>query len=176
MSDNRNEYKIRSARKEDLPKITRIYNQGIATRHATMESEYKNLDEMKEWFMTRDPRYRVIVLEYEDEIMGWASLNSFHYRTAYDGVADFSIYVSENHRGKGLGKILLEELEAIARENEFYKLVLFTPDHNEAAKKLYISRGFRIVGVYHNQGTIDGQWIDVAIMEKQLVDVQDKSS
>lgn len=170
MSSNHSEYKIRSARKQDLPAITRIYNQGIATRHATMESEYKNLDEMKEWFMTRNPRYQVLVLEYQNEMMGWASLNSFHYRTAYDGVADFSIYVSENHRGKGLGKILLEELEKVALENGFYKLVLFTPDHNEAAKRLYISRGFRIVGAYHNQGTIDGKWIDIAIMEKQLLE------
>ncbi|SFH52152.1 phosphinothricin acetyltransferase [Tindallia magadiensis] len=169
MSNEKSDYIIRLAQKKDLPAITFIYNQGISTRYATLESEYKNLDEMKEWFMTRKPRYCVIILEYDGEILGWASLNPFHYRTAYDGVADFSIYISENHRGKGLGKILMKHLENLARENNFYKLVLFTPNHNESAKKLYINRGFRVVGIYYHQGKIDDKWIDIAIMEKLLV-------
>jgi L-amino acid N-acyltransferase YncA len=113
-------------------------------------------------------RYKVIVAEYKDQIVGWASLNQYNNRCAYDGVADLSVYISREFRGKGIGKQLFVELESIAREIGFHKMVLFTFPFNELGQGLYKKMGFREVGVFKNQGILDGKFVDVMAMEKLL--------
>ncbi len=153
----------------DIEQITDIYNQGIQDRIATLEANLKSVDEMKTWFTTRSDRHKVIVIEDEcGYIKGWASLNVFNLRECYQGVADLSIYIRRGERGKGLGKILLQALIAIAKEAGFYKLVLSTFAFNDAGQKLYNSLGFVKVGTYIKQGMLDGKWIDMTIMEKFL--------
>ena len=67
-----------------------------------------------------------------------------------------------------MGKPLLAALERAARENEFYKIVLFTFPFNEAGQRLYRSLGYREVGVFKEQGRLDGRPTDVMAMEKLL--------
>lgn len=162
--------RVRVAGEKDLPAITVIYNQGIEDRTATLESEPKSPEEIRQWFRSRHPRYQVIVLEdTHDHILGWASLNPFHSRCSYDGVADLSIYLHRSARGKGLGKMLLNGLEPLALKNRFHKLVLSTFADNIPGKKLYEKQGFREVGTYYRQGILDGKWIDITVMEKMLI-------
>ena len=157
---------IRIAEELDLPSIQSIYNQGIEDRVATLETETKDVSYMKEWFEKHQGRYKVIVAEYEDQIVGWASLNQYNNRCAYDGVADLSAYISREFRGKGIGKKLLAELEFLAKENGFHKIVLFTFPFNQLGQGLYTKMGFREVGVFKNQGILDGKFVDVMAMEK----------
>lgn len=159
---------IRSAREEDLPSILRIYNQGIADRIATLEAEEKDEVFMRDWFAHHQGRYAVLVAQAEGEVVGWASLNRYSNRAAYDGVADLSIYIERGYRGKGVGKALLEELEAVARSRQFYKIVLFTFPFNQGGQALYRKCGYREVGVFYKQGFLDGNFIDIMAMEKFL--------
>jgi L-amino acid N-acyltransferase YncA len=123
---------------------------------------------MKEWYEKHKGRFKVIVAEHEGQVVGWASLNQYNNRLAYDGVADLSVYISREFRGKGIGKQLLVELESIARENGFHKMVLFTFPFNQLGQGLYKKMGFREVGVFKNQGILDGEFVDVMAMEKLL--------
>jgi L-amino acid N-acyltransferase YncA len=77
-------------------------------------------------------------------------------------------YVERDARGKGVGEQLLAALEESARSVDFHKIVLFTFPFNESGKRLYRKRGFREVGTFREQGTLDGRLIDVLIMEKIL--------
>lgn len=156
---------------DDIPSITRIYNQGIEDRIATLETKIRTVDEMRDWFLKRGERYKVVVVTDEaGSVHGWASLGVFNSRCCYNGVADISIYVEREMRGKGLGKILLKYLGQVAKENNFHKLVLSTFDFNERARRLYRSQGFREVGTYMNQGILDGKFVNITIMEKLLND------
>jgi L-amino acid N-acyltransferase YncA len=101
-------------------------------------------------------------------VVGWASLNPYSHRCAYDGVADLSVYVERASRGRGIGKALLQELEHRAGQRNFHKLVLFTLPFNEAGQRLYRRCGFREVGLFREQGTLDGRFVDVMAMEKIL--------
>jgi L-amino acid N-acyltransferase YncA len=160
---------IRSVRDEDIPAITKIYNQGIADRIATLEVDGKAEDDVKRWLLDDQPtRYEVLVAESDGTIAGWAALRPYSHRCAYAGVADLSIYVEREARGKGVGEQLLVALEDRARSNDFHKIVLFTFPCNEAGQRLYRKRGFREVGTFREQGTLDGRLIDVLIMEKIL--------
>ena len=160
--------KIRLAVPTDLPQILAIYNEGIEDRVATLEQDPKPLDYMKEWWLEHQGRYAVLVAESEDGVIGWCSLNRYSHRCAYDGVADLSVYIARDHRGRGVGSLLLQELETAARTRGIHKIVLFTFPHNGLGQGLYRKCGYREVGVFRNQGRLDGRFIDVMAMEKLL--------
>jgi len=157
---------VRFAALEDAPAICTIYNQGIEDRVATLETELRDADERRRWLAARGTRYPVIVAESRGQTVGWASLNSFNPRRAYDHVADLSVYVERSWRGKGVGRVLLERLIVLGRDRGFHKLVLACFPTNKAGVALYERVGFTPVGVYREQGLLDGQWVDVLVMER----------
>ena len=164
-------YNVRIATPEDIPFITRIYNEGIEDRIATLETNLRTEEDMLEWLNNRSEKHKVLVIEDENNtVHGWASLNVFNSRCCYSGVVDISIYISRAMRGKGLGKLLLKSLIQTAKDEGFHKLVLSTFKTNEAGKRLYKSLEFREVGTYEKHGILDGKWIDITIMERMLDD------
>ena len=159
---------IRLAEATDSAAILAIYNMGIEDRIATLESSVKDAAYMNEWMEAHQGRYAVLVAEVEDQIVGWASLNPYSHRCAYNGVADLSVYISRDHRGTGVGTALLKKLDEVARSHQFYKIVLFTFPHNEPGRCLYRKAGYRQIGIFEKQGILDDQYIDVMAMEKLL--------
>ncbi len=159
---------LRPATPADAGAICRIYNQGIEDRVATLETELRTPTERRAWLAARGPRHPVIVAESGGEVVGWASLNAFNPRAAYDHVADLSVYVERGWRGRGVGRRLLERLVALGRELGYHKLVLAAFPFNRAGIALYERCGFREVGVYREQGRLDGRWVDTVVMERLL--------
>lgn len=168
MRDER-EIAIREATGEDSAAIARIYNQGIEDRSATLETQPRTAAERAEWLAARESRHPVLVaVDGAGMVAGWGSLNSFNARPAYDHVVDFSVYVAREQRGRGIGDALLSALEERAREIGYHKIVLAAFPVNAPGMRLYERHGFRTVGVYREQGMLDGRWVDVIIMEKIL--------
>ena len=159
---------VRDASPADAEAICLIYNQGIVDRLATLETEPRTPAERAAWLAARGPRHPVIVAEADGRVVGWGSLNSFNPRPVYDHVADFSVYVERSWRGKGVGRVLLDALVVKARALGYHKLVLAAFPFNEAGTRLYRKTGFREVGVYREQGRVDGRWVDIVVMEKLL--------
>ena len=164
-----NDPAIRDATAGDAASIAAVYNQGIEDRAATFETAPRSPRERTEWLAARGARHPVLVaVDDTGALLGWASLNSFSARAAYDLVADISIYIAREARGRGTGTALMAALEDRARVEGYHKLVLGVFPHNTAAIALYRSRGFETVGTYHEQGRLDGRWLDVTLMEKIL--------
>ena len=159
---------VRMARSSDAETICTIYNQGIEDRVATLETELRTPAERREWMATRGPRHPVLVAEARGIVVGWGSLNRFNPRPAYDHVADLSVYVERAWRGRGVGQCLLERLVALARDLRYHKMVLAAFPTNRPGITLYERIGFTTVGIYHEQGQLDGRWVDVIVMEKLL--------
>ena len=159
---------VRPASPADAAAIGTIYNQGIEDRVATLETELRTPEERRQWLQSRSARHPVIVAEAGGEVVGWGSLNPFNPRKAYDYVADFSIYIERRWRGKGVGSRLLARLIELARDLGYHKLVLSAFPSNAGGMALYEKFGFRTVGIYKEQGKLDGQWVDTIIMEKLL--------
>jgi phosphinothricin acetyltransferase len=159
---------IRAATPDDAAAICAIYNQGIDDRIATLETELRTPEERRQWMAARAPRHPVMVAETRGQVVGWGSLNSFNARPAYDHVVDLSVYVERAWRGRGVGRALLQHLLALAKTGGYHKMVLATFPHNEAGVALYRRMGFTAVGVYREQGMLDGRWVDVLVMERLL--------
>lgn len=159
---------LRRASSNDVPAITRIYNQGIE-EGATFETQLRTEEERGQWLEQHQGRYFAIVAVRLGEVVGWACLNPFSPRTAYQWVADLSVYVERSARNSGVGTALMKELERRAREQKFHKLVLTTfPDIPAAT--FYEKLNYYRVGIYKEQGQLRGCWQDTLIMEKLLVD------
>ena len=165
MSDHR----VRVATAVDAEAICRIYNQGIEDRVATLETELRTPEERRQWLAGRSPRHPVVVAESVDgRVAGWGSLNVFNPREAYRHVTDISVYVQRAFRGQGVGRVLLTRLVELGRAHGFHKLVLSAFPTNTGGMALYAKLGFRTVGIYKEQGMLDGGWVDTIIMEKLL--------
>ena len=159
---------VRLATVDDAAAICRIYNQGIEDRVATLETELRSPEERRTWLTSRSPRHPVIVADAGGDLAGWGSLNVYNARDAYRFVADFSIYVDRGWRGKGVGDLILAKLVDLAREHGYHKMVLSAFPTNAGGMALYSKHGFRTVGIYKEQGMLDGKWVDTIVMEKLL--------
>jgi len=157
---------VRLAVAADLDAIRAIYNQGIEDRRATLDSDPKSDDDIREWYARHDARYVVIVAEREGRIAGWACLTPYSHRCAYNGVAELSVYVERGARGSGVGSELLTAIEEHARRGDFHKIVLFALAINDAGERLYAKMGYRDVGTFREQGFLDGRYVDVVAKEK----------
>jgi L-amino acid N-acyltransferase YncA len=159
---------IRPAVIADAEAICRIYNQGIEDRQATLETTLRTPDERRAWLAGRAPRHPVLVAARGEAVVGWASLNPFNPRACYDHVGDFSLYVEREQRGTGIGRRLLDKLIETARGLGYHKLVLAAFPYNAAGCALYARCGFRTLGIYREHGMLDGNWVDVILMEQLL--------
>jgi phosphinothricin acetyltransferase len=162
------EVSVRDAAAEDAAVICTIYNQGIEDRIATLETQLRTPEERRQWMAARGARHPVVVAVSGGQVVGWGSLNSFNPRPAYDHVVDLSVYVERAWRGRGVGKVLLTHLLDRARGLGYHKMVLATFPYNAAGLALYRRMGFSDVGVYREQGQLDGRWVDVLVMERRL--------
>ncbi len=155
----------RLATAADAAPIAEIYNQGIAARLATFETEPRNAAAIALWFETP---YPVVVAEDDTGVKAFAATSSYRPRACYAGIAEFMGYVAPEHQSQRLGKKVLEALFPAAAEAGLYKLVSRVFVENYASRRLLASVGFREVGVYERHGQIAGEWRDVVIAERFL--------
>jgi phosphinothricin acetyltransferase len=163
---------VRAARLDDAAAIAEIYNQGIRGRGATFETEERTSEERRAWIAHHPALHPCLVAtvaaERGERVVGWASTGSYKGRPCYDGIAEFSVYVHEVWRGKGVGHALLEALVPAAEAAGLWKLVSRIFPENAGSRALCAGVGFREVGIYEKHARLDGVWKDCVIVERLL--------
>ena len=152
----------------DAPDIARIYNIGIAERRATFETEPRTVAQIEERLDKHDRFPLLVAIDAGGSVVGWAGLGEYRPRECYAGIADFSIYLSPEARGRGIGKSLLGSLIETARDRGFWKLVSRVFPSNTPSRALCRSCGFREVGVYERHAQARWRWLDAVIVEKLI--------
>lgn len=158
---------IRPAALADAAAIAEIYNQGIAERGATFETQPRTAADIEARLREQD-RFPFLVADSDGLLVGWAGTSSYRPRACYAGIAEVSVYLDRGARGRGVGRQLLEALIAAARERGFWKLVSRAFPFNTASRALCRACGFREVGTYEKHACLDGQWLDVVIVERLI--------
>ena len=148
----------------DWDDVRRIYAEGIATGDATMETAPPPWES---WDSAHRPDCRLVAREEGGRMLGWAALSRVSERCAYGGVAEVSVYVSQDARGRGVGRRLLEELVRASEEAGIWTLQAGIFPENVASLSIHQHCGFRVVGVREKLGKLGPAWRDVALLERR---------
>ena len=147
----------------DWAVIREIYSQGIATGHATFETEVPSWEK---WNSSHHSHSRLIARDNQ-RVLGWAALSPVSGRGVYAGVAEVSIYIGDRARGKGIGKSLLNSLIEASELSGVWTLQAGIFPENTASIALHKSCGFREVGIRTRIGQLKGRWRDVLLLERR---------
>ncbi len=147
----------------DWDEVRRIYAEGIATGNATFETEPPSWES---WDGGHRPDCRLVARE-GPRLLGWAALSRVSERCAYGGVAEVSVYVAADARGRGLGRRLLEELVRASETAGIWTLQAGIFPENSASIAIHERCGFRKVGVRERLGRLRGAWRDVTLLERR---------
>jgi L-amino acid N-acyltransferase YncA len=153
---------IRDLRPGDWPAVRAIYEEGIRSGDATFETETPSWER---WDAAH-PELR-LVAERDGSVVGWAALSPASPRRCYRGVGDVSVYVTEQARGAGLGRTLLEELVERSEQAGYWTLTAGVFPENEPSLRLHKACSFRQVGVRERIGESGGVWRDVVLLERR---------
>jgi L-amino acid N-acyltransferase YncA len=157
---------IRRATIGDLAAITSIYNEAILGTVATFDTEPKTVEEQKPWFEGHDSKHPILVAEQDGAIVGWASISKWSDRCAYSDTGEISVYVKEEHRGKGVGKKLMKEILDQGQKTSLHTVIARISESNEASVRLHEALGFEHIGTMKEVGRKFGKLLDVHLMQK----------
>jgi L-amino acid N-acyltransferase YncA len=158
---------IRPAEPRDAGAVAAIYNQGIAERQATFETEPRTAADFED-ALSGPEDLPFLIAEDDAAVVGWARLTPYSRRTCYSGVGEASIYVDRGARDRGLGHVLFSALAAESERRGFWKIVGLLFPENEASVRLCRAAGCREVGLLRRHGRLDGRWRDVLLVELSL--------
>ncbi|MHC4338713.1 MAG: GNAT family N-acetyltransferase [Planctomycetota bacterium] len=144
-------------------RVREIYLQGIASGHATFETA---CPDWEAWDRAHLPRCRLVARRGE-RVAGWAALSPVSGRCVYQGVAEASVYVREDRRGRGIGSLLLRELVRVSEQEGIWTLEAGVFPENRASLALFRRHGFRELGVRERLGKLKGVWRDVVFLERR---------
>ena len=155
-------YTTRTAQPVDAPAIAAIYNQGIADRVATFETEPRSPEDIAAWFTSGR---LIMVAENGGAVVAFAASFPYSTRPCYAGVNEFSVYVARDWRGKGAGRAVLAALIEAAGAHDLHKLTSRVFPENMASRSLLKRLGFDEIGIHRRHGKLDGEWRDCVTVE-----------
>ena len=160
---------LKIAEKEDLPLFTKVYNQAIRMRNVTADIEEVSEEEMALIFNSHDTsRPLYTILDDQEQAIGYASLNHFYGRPAYDETAELSIYLDEQTRGEGYGTKVMQLLEQEAASLNIHYLTGYVFAQNIPCNKLFEKHGYALWGNLPQIAHIDEKRLDLNIWGKQI--------
>lgn len=159
---------VRPATLADAEAIRQIYNLEVTSSTVTFDLVPRTLAEQEAWQRDRTGAHAVVVALDGDDVAGFGALSPYRDRPAYRTTVEDSVYVHPDHRGRGVGRAVLEELVATARRHGFHTTIGRIVDGHQASIRLHEACGFHLVGVEREVGRKFGRWLDVAVMQLLL--------
>lgn len=162
--------RFRAMREADWPAVEEIYRAGIATGQATFDSAPPA--SWEEFAERRIPALRLVAVDDDERVRGWAAATPVSARAVYRGVVEHSVYVHPEEFGRGLGARLLAEFIRVADEHGVWTIQGSLFPENTASVRLHKRAGFRTVGrreriALMTYGPQAGQWRDTVIVERR---------
>lgn len=143
--------------------ILEILNEAIVNSTALYDYSPRSLDSMSSWFDIKTKNnYPVIgLIDDKDTLVAFGTYGAFRAWPAYKYTIEHSLYVHQQHRGKGYGKIILAEIIKAATEAEYHNIVAGIDASNMVSKKLHEAFGFTLAGTVRQAGYKFGRWLDL---------------
>ncbi len=167
--------KVRDCVPDDAERLVEIYAPYVRDTAVSFEYEVPSVEEFKIRIERTLASYPYIVAEEDGVVQGYAYAGVFHEREAYNHCVETSIYVSQGQRGKGVGRVLYDELEKRLTRRGIINLnacISWKDEEDEYLthdSQLFHERlGYVRVAHFHRCGYKFGRWYDMIWMEKLL--------
>lgn len=157
---------VRPVEVADAEALCAIYNPEVLHSTVTFDLRPRTLDEQVHWIEEHSGAYPCIVASEDNRVVGFASLSPWRPRPAYSTSVENSVYVSQDKRGMGVGRLLLTELVGLSDSIGFHATFARVVGGHQSSIALHRSTGFEIVGVEREVGRKFGRWLDVVLMER----------
>lgn len=161
---------VRCSHERHAGAILDIFNEAIA--HSTALYDYKPREpqSMVGWFEAKQ-RGGFPVIGVEDAagtLLAFGSYGTFRAWPAYKYTVEHSVYVHKDHRGRGLGRLVMQRLIEAAREQGLHAMIGGIDAANAGSIALHAGLGFRHVGTLPQVGFKFGRWLDLAFYQLLL--------
>jgi L-amino acid N-acyltransferase YncA len=157
---------IQCSAKVHAPAVLDILNEAIAHSTALYEYQARTPQNVRAWFAEkRAGQFPVIGMEQAGALLGFATYGTFRARAAYKYTVEHSVYVHKDHRKRGIGKALMLELIAVARQQQYHVLVGGIDVSNEASARLHERLGFTHAGTIRQAAFKFGRWLDLGFYQ-----------
>ena len=154
---------------EHWPQVEAIYAAGIATGHATFETEPPTWEAFD---AAKLPGQRLVAVDPTGQVLGWTAASAVSDRCVYAGVVEHSVYVDPAAHGRGVGRLLLDGLVASTEAAGIWTIQSGIFPENTVSLRLHQTAGFEVVGTRRHLGHMSygpraGQWRDVIMIERR---------
>ena len=173
---------IRSVQLSDASSLVEIYRYYVEKTAITFEYDVPSVTEFENRIKSITEKYPYLVVEKDDEIIGYAYTSSFHVRKAYEWSAEMSIYLSDKAKGLGLGRKLYEILEDISKKQGITNLYacIGAPEVEDEyltnnSIHFHEHMGYKLIGRFTKCGYKFHRWYDMVWMEKIIQDHQQEA-
>ena len=161
---------IRSATPADAAAINSLFNPYIERSTATFITQPFTLEQRLAWFADHPDKHPIIVAVCDGIVVGYGALSTFRARAAYAQSAEVAVYIRAEFNRRGIGRMIIGELQARARVLGHHTLVGVCCSESEASIGLLESCGFTRAGHLHQVGRKFDRWLDIVILEQVLAD------
>ncbi|MBU2177514.1 MAG: GNAT family N-acetyltransferase, partial [Gammaproteobacteria bacterium] len=144
---------LRNYQIEDTQAILDILNYNIL--HSTALYDYNVRTYEVQLAMLEDKvkkGFPIIIAEVNGAVAGFGMYGEFRFKEAYKFTVEHSVYVSNDFQGKGIGKLLLKELIAAAKEQGIHTMIAVIDSENQSSVDFHEKFGFETVGLIKESG------------------------
>ena len=159
---------VRAIAPADAEAVRAIYNAEVTGTTVTFDLVPRTLEDQLAWQARHSGAHPAIVAVEGGEVVGFASLSAYRDRPAYSTTVEDSVYVHRDHRGEGVGRVLLTEICRLATVHGFHAVMARIADAQPPSIGLHQACGFDLVGIEREVGRKFGRWLDVALMQRLL--------
>nr|WP_315172944.1 GNAT family N-acetyltransferase [uncultured Flavobacterium sp.] len=157
---------LRPYQTEDTQAIVEIINYNILNSTALYDYNIRSYEQQKNILEEKiNKNFPVIVAELNGKVVGFGMYSEFRFREAYKFTVEHSVYVDNEYHGKGIGKVLLQELIRIAKAQNLHTMIAVIDAENESSVEFHEKFGFKIVGVIKESGYKFDRWLHSVFMQ-----------
>ena len=160
---------VRLAEPADAEAIRTIYNAEVTSSTSTFDQVPRTPAEQAAWMADHAGTHpAVVAVDEEGTVVGFGCLSPFRDRPSYATTVENSVYVADGQRGRGVGRLLIDELVRLGTLHGFHAVIARIGGGNDASIALHEACGFELVGVEREVGRKFNRWLDVVVMQRML--------
>lgn len=160
---------IRPATEQDILAITAIFNEAVVNSNAIWTEKQDTEAERLAWMKARLALgYPVLVAAEGPVVLGYGTFGDFRAFPGYRYSVEHSVYIHVDHRGRGLGRVIVDELVAAANALGKHVMIAGIDGGNPASLRLHAQAGFVEVARMPEVGRKFGRWLELVFMQRVL--------